>query len=92
MTVHISMQFLWGLFLIFAMIAITSYMRILVILSALDAGLENPPHRRHMQDKLRAYRDWCRDRRKVPILLILFAIGAFGAVICWIPLPWIIYH
>jgi len=87
-----GIQVLAAMFLIFSMLIFSSYMRIQIILKALDRNLDDKPDRPHMQDKLRAYRDWCRDTGKIPVHLILFAIGAFGAVLCWTPLPWIIYH
>ncbi|MBN1550300.1 hypothetical protein JW979_02475 [bacterium] len=83
---------LWGLFLIFAFLAFASYMRITVILRAIDKQANREiESRAQLQDKLRAYRDWCRENDSYPFLLILFAISVVAAVICWIPLPWLIY-
>ncbi len=79
------------LFLIFAFIGFASYMRITVILRALDKQLETPPTRKYLNEKLRAYRDWCRKRNTPPYLLITFTIGLFGAVLCWIPIPWFLF-
>lgn len=78
--------------LVFGMIAFTAYMRIIMYLQALDASLENPPHRRHIGDKLRAYKEFCKDRGKKPWLLTAFAIGAIGAVLAWMPMPWLLFR
>ncbi|MGB3975563.1 MAG: hypothetical protein WBM02_10580 [bacterium] len=78
--------------LVFGMIAFTAYMRIIMYLQTLDAGLENPPHRPHIGDKLRAYRDFCKDRGKKPWLLTAFAVGAIGAVLAWLPMPWFFFR
>lgn len=78
--------------LICAIFAFSAYMRIIMVLQALDAGLENPPARPHIGDKLRAYRDFCRDRRRIPYLLTIFAAGVIGAVLTWLPLPWFFFR
>ncbi|MBN1878539.1 hypothetical protein JW823_00335 [bacterium] len=77
-------------FLCFSIIAFTAYMRILMYLNALDAGLENPPERPHMGEKLQAYKAFCAERGRRPVLLYIFAVGAIGAVIFWLPLPWLL--
>ncbi len=87
-----NLEILGVLFVIFGMIALTSYLRILFILNTIDHGLENPPLRPYLHDKLRSYRDWCKDRSRKPVLLISFALGVIGAVLCWFPIPWLIYH
>jgi hypothetical protein len=86
-----AVPILWGTFLISALLAFASYMRITVILRALDKLMEEPPVRPHLQDKLRSYRDWCSEQGKYPVLLLLFALGAIGMVLAWTPLPWFIY-
>lgn len=77
-------------FIIFSLLAMGAYIRILIILRYIDAGLENPPPRPSLSDKLRDYRDFCRDRNKMPVLLVLFAIGVIGAFLAWLPLPWLV--
>ncbi|HPQ41797.1 MAG TPA: hypothetical protein PLV45_15625 [bacterium] len=79
-------------FVLFSLIALGAYLRILVILRFLDAGLENPPQRPHLSDKLRSYRDFCRDRQRKPVLLMVFAIGVAGAFLAWLPLPWLVFR
>lgn len=80
------------LFIVFAFVAFTAYMRIIMYLQALDAGLENPPDRKGMAEKLRAYREFCLDRGRKPVLLTVFTIGVIGAVLCWLPLPWLVFR
>jgi hypothetical protein len=92
MTPNLTISFLGGAFILFAFIAFSSYMRILVILSAIDRGLENPPDRKQLQDKLRAYRDWCKDRHRIPYHLIFFSIGVIGIILSWIPIPWFVFR
>lgn len=90
MTTTIGIESLWAMFLVFSMLAIISYLRIVIIVKTIDQGLENPPVRKQIQDKLRAYREWCKDRNRSPILLYTFAAGVICATIAWLPLPWII--
>lgn len=87
-----AVPFLWGAFLFSAFLTFSCYMRITVILRAIDRTLAEPPKRPHLQDKLRAYRDWCSTTGRKPVLLILFALGAAGMVLSWTPLPWFIYR
>ncbi len=89
---HFVASILGTICLVFAIIAFSAYMRIIMYLHALDAGLENPPDRPQMSDKLGAYKEFCRDRSKKPILLTIFAIGVIGAVLAWLPLPWFIFR
>jgi hypothetical protein len=89
---HLAASIMGTVCLIFAIIAFSAYMRIIMYLHALDAGLENPPVRPQIGDKLRAYRDLCQDRDQKPYLLTLFGVGVIGAVLAWLPLPWLIFH
>jgi len=75
---------------VFALFALSSYLRILAYLHQFDAGLENPPDRPHLRDKLSAYRDLCRERDRKPVLLFFFSVGVIGAFLCWFPLPWLV--
>jgi len=79
-------------FICFSLLALGAYLRILVILNYLDSGLENPPERPGLSDKLRGYRDLCRDMEKKPILLVVFTIGVIGAFLSWLPLPWLVFR
>ncbi len=90
MTTTIGIEGLGAVFLVFSIMAIISYLRIVIIVKTIDQGLENPPERKQMQDKLRAYKTWCHDRDQSPILLFIFAVGVIGATLAWLPLPWII--
>ena len=87
----INVSTIGAVFLTFVFIAFISYLRIMMILQYLDEGLENPPVRKQLGDKLRAYRDFCQDREKRPYLITTFAVGSVGAVLCWLPLPWILF-
>jgi len=78
------------IFVVCALFALSSYLRILGFLQQFDAGLENPPDRPHLRDKLLAYRDLCRERARKPYLLVFFSIGVIGAFLCWLPLPWLV--
>ncbi|GEM_PF-5785629 len=87
--------YVWSLawlFLVAGFCAFSAYLRIHFILKFLDQGLENPPIRTSLNEKLRAYRDWCRDTQRAPVLLYLFAISAVIAVLSWTPIPWLLYH
>lgn len=92
MSSMISATDLGFIFIGCSILALGSYLRILVHLRFLDAGQENPPDRSRLSEKLIGYRDDCRERRRHPVLLILFAIGVIGAFISWIPLPWLIFR
>ena len=92
MTNSWTLMFLWGLFLFSVIIAVMSYLRILVILHAIDRGLENPPERKQIHEKLRAYKDWCRDRNRKPIIFYLFAVCVILASLAWLPIPWMIFR
>ena len=90
MLIQSAVTLVGTVFLIFAFIAFSAYMRIIMYLQALDAGMENPPVRAHMGDKLRAYKEFCLERGKKPILLFIYATGVIGAVVSWLPLPWLV--
>ena len=88
---YINVTTIGSVFLTFVFIAFISYLRIVIILQYIDNGLENPPIRKQLGDKLRAYKEFCQDREKQPYLITTFAVGAVGAVLCWLPLPWILF-
>ena len=87
-----SSAFLLYFFMVFAFIAFSSYMRIAFILKSIDSGLENPPKRPNLYDKLRDYKDWCKDREKKPLAFYFLCIGVVGAILCWTPIPWVIFR
>ncbi len=92
MIYELSAELLGFFMVVFIMLAFAAYIRIVVFVNALDEQITDPPARIQISDKLRAYRNWCREHGRRPWLLIFFAIGVFGAVLCWTPLPWLLYH
>lgn len=80
------------IFLISTFLAFSAFFRIHFILKFLDRGLENPPIRSSLNEKLRAYRDWSRDIGRKPILFYIFAIFSIIAILSWTPIPWLLYY
>lgn len=78
-------------FFICLLVGMTAYFRIKIYLAYIDSGLENPPDRPRLSDKLIAYRDFCREREQRPVLLYVFGVAVILAVACWLPLPWMIF-